>query len=104
MHNRSDWSRLDVVGIGWTGLGGRTFGQEEPRPEQVFLFGLLAFSALAVCQDLYFRPHYFIMILPAVSLLVGVAMSKLSDLLTGRMTVVRFIPLFLLGAALACQF
>ena len=41
------------------------------------------------------------MILPAVSLLVGVAISKLSDLLTGRMTVVRFVPLFLLGAGLS---
>ncbi len=71
------------------------------RARTGFLFGLLAFSALAVCQGLYFRPHYFIMILPAVSLLVGVAMSKLSDLLTGHMTVVRFIPPFLLAAALS---
>ena len=41
------------------------------------------------------------MILPAVSLLVGVAISKLSDLLTGRMIVARFVPLFLLGMTLS---
>ncbi len=40
------------------------------------------------------------MILPAVSLFVGVAFSKLSDLLTGRMIAVRFVPLFLLGTTL----
>jgi hypothetical protein len=77
------------------------FLDRKSRASTGFLFGLLAFSALAVCQGLYFRPHYFIMILPAVSLLVGVAMSKLSDLLTGHMTVVRFIPPFLLAAALS---
>src|SRR5206468_13077122 len=50
---------------------------------------------------LYFRPHYFIMILPVVSLLVGLAISKLSDLLTSRTIMVRFLPLFLLGAMLS---
>jgi hypothetical protein len=40
------------------------------------------------------------MILPAVSLLVGVAISNLSDLLASRMIVVRFAPLFLLGVTL----
>jgi Dolichyl-phosphate-mannose-protein mannosyltransferase len=100
-------SITEAIGAGWmlwalAGLG-LVVGllDRKSRARTGFLFGLLAFSALAVCQDLYFRPHYFIMILPAVSLLVGVAMSKLSDLLTGRMTVVRFIPLFLLGAALS---
>jgi 4-amino-4-deoxy-L-arabinose transferase-like glycosyltransferase len=71
------------------------------RASTSFLLLLLVFSTLAVCQGFYFRLHYFIMILPAVSLLVGVAISKLSDLLTSRMIVVRFIPLLLLGTALS---
>jgi hypothetical protein len=71
------------------------------RARTSFLLLLLVFSTLAVCQGFYFRLHYFIMILPAVSLLVGVAISKLSDLLTSRMIVVRFIPLLLLGTALS---
>ena len=96
-----------AIGAGWmlwalAGLGLIVgLWDRKSRASTGFLFGLLAFSALAVCQGLYFRPHYFIMILPAVSLLVGVAMSKLSDLLTGHTTVVRFIPLFLLAAALS---
>jgi hypothetical protein len=71
------------------------------RASTSFLLLLLVFSTLAVCQGFYFRLHYFIMILPAVSLLVGVAISKLSDLLTSWMIVVRFIPLLLLGTALS---
>ena len=71
------------------------------RPSTRFLLSLFVFSALAVCQGFYFRPHYFIMILPAVSLLVGVAINKVSDLLTTRMIVVRLVPIFLLGAILS---
>jgi hypothetical protein len=38
-----------------------------------FCCPLLFFSALAVCPGFYFRPHYFIQILPAISLLAGAA-------------------------------
>jgi 4-amino-4-deoxy-L-arabinose transferase-like glycosyltransferase len=71
------------------------------RASTSFLLLLLVFSTLAVCQGFYFRPHYFIMMLPAVSLLVGVALSKLSDLLSSRVILVRFGPLLLLGTALS---
>jgi hypothetical protein len=45
-----------------------------------FLLGLLFFSGLAVSAGLYFRRHYFIMLLPAVSLLAGLAVDAASDL------------------------
>ncbi|PYJ35496.1 MAG: hypothetical protein DME79_01910, partial [Verrucomicrobia bacterium] len=97
----------DAIDIGWVlwalaGLG-LVFGMVDRRSRftAIFLLALFVFSALAVCQGLYFRPHYFIMILPVVSLLVGLAISKLSDLLTSRTIVVRFLPLFLLGAILS---
>ncbi|MEY2546950.1 MAG: hypothetical protein QOG48_2067 [Verrucomicrobiota bacterium] len=38
---------------------------------ELFLCGFFVFSALAVCAGLYFRPHYFILALPAVALLIG---------------------------------
>ena len=41
-----------------------------------FLAGLLFFSWGAVCAGFYFRPHYFILILPLASILVGVAVSS----------------------------
>jgi hypothetical protein len=40
-----------------------------------FLLGFLVFSFLAVCPSLAFRPHYFILMLPVVSVLSGVAVS-----------------------------
>ena len=43
------------------------------RRHAVFIFGLLVFSAAAVCPGLYFREHYFILMLPAVALLIAVA-------------------------------
>jgi Dolichyl-phosphate-mannose-protein mannosyltransferase len=44
-----------------------------------FLYGLLLFSFLAVCPGLYFRPHYFIVLLPVVSLLVASAVSSATN-------------------------
>jgi hypothetical protein len=97
----------EVIGAGWAlwvlaGIGlvaglwdGRT------RPGTRFLLGLLAFSVLALCPGFYFRFHYFILVLPAVSLLVGVALSKLSDLAVSHTSIARFIPLLLLGTALS---
>ena len=99
-------SITEAIGVAWglwalAGLGLMVgLWERRSRSSTTFLLGFLVFSALAVCQGFYFRPHYFIMILPAVSLLVGVAISNLSDLLASRMIVVRFAPLFLLGVTL----
>lgn len=41
--------------------------------DRFFLFGFLAVNALAICPGWYFRPHYFVMLLPAVALMAGVA-------------------------------
>ena len=46
------------------------------RPHAEFAVGLLIFSFLAVCVGLYFRDHYFIFVLPAISLLAGLAVSS----------------------------
>jgi hypothetical protein len=39
--------------------------------DKVFIFGFFLFSLLAVCPGWYFRPHYFVMLLPAVALMAG---------------------------------
>ena len=51
-------------------------------------------------HGIYFRYHYFIFILPAVSLLAGSAISEFSHLLTGRMILLRFVPLLVFAALL----
>jgi 4-amino-4-deoxy-L-arabinose transferase-like glycosyltransferase len=38
-----------------------------------FLIGFLLFSFAAICPGFYFREHYFVLLLPPISLLVGVA-------------------------------
>jgi hypothetical protein len=41
--------------------------------DRSFIWGYLLFSFLAICPGLVFRGHYFVLLLPAVALLAGVA-------------------------------
>jgi hypothetical protein len=99
-------SATDVVGTGWAlwllGAIGILAGcwDHQMRASTVFLIGFLFFSAVALCPGFYFRPHYFILVLPAVSLLAGVAISKLSEALARRTIATKFVPLLLLAVAL----
>ena len=60
------------------------------------------FSFLAICPGFFFRPHYFVLLLPAVSVLAGVAVSSLVTVWPGRMSSRgRFsLGLFIAGLAL----
>ena len=97
---------MEAIGAGWMlwALGGlgviAGFVKRKSRTITGFLLGLLLFSALSVAPGLYFRPHYFVMMLPTVSLLAGVAIGELSDFLTHRITALRFVPVLLLAVAL----
>lgn len=66
-----------------------------------FLFGLLAFSGLALCPGLYFREHYFIMILPAICVFVGVAFAAIEDFCLRFSGPQRLMPLLMLAAVCA---
>jgi 4-amino-4-deoxy-L-arabinose transferase-like glycosyltransferase len=46
------------------------------RRHAALIIGLLVFSFLAVSSGLYFRTHYFIMLLPALSLLTAIAVTS----------------------------
>jgi hypothetical protein len=50
-------------------------------PRNGFVAGFLLFSFLAVCPGFYFRNHYFILMLPAVGILAGLAVHRASALL-----------------------
>ena len=71
------WPIWTLAGIG---LVGGFVDSDEHVAIAAFLLGFLFFSALALCPGFYFRLHYFILVLPAVSLLAGVAISRLLDL------------------------
>ena len=100
-------SANEVVLTGWpvwilAGIGALTgLWDQRRRASILFLIGFLFFSALAVCPGFYFRTHYFILVLPAVSLLAGAAISKLTEILEGRLILIRFVPLLLFVVALS---
>ena len=48
------------------------WSRAELRPPAVAITGFLVLSWLAVCPGFYFRPHYFVLVLPAVAILTGV--------------------------------
>jgi hypothetical protein len=100
-------SANEVVMTGWplwmlAGIGVLTgLWDQRTRASILFLVGFLFFSALAVCPGFFFRTHYFILVLPAVSLLAGAAISKVMELLEGRPILIRFVPLLLFAVALS---
>jgi hypothetical protein len=49
---------------------------------RVFVTGLLAASFVAICPGFYFRQHYFILVLPAIALLCGIAVDTADRLLS----------------------
>jgi len=50
--------------------------RREARAQLDFVAGFFFFSFVAVCPGLYFRGHYFILLLPAVALLAGIAVAS----------------------------
>ena len=82
-----------IAAVGLTAI----FRDEQARGRAAFLAGFVVFSFMGVSAGLYFRPHYFVLMLPAVSLLAGVAV----DAATRRMTRLRMAPAaFFLAAVL----
>jgi hypothetical protein len=73
------------------------------RPQLFFLVTLTVFSLMAVCAGFYFRPHYFILFLPAASLLAGLAVTSAHRFLAQRRfpAGARMVPLLIFIAACA---
>ncbi len=69
-----------LAGIGIVTLRGRV----ATRVEKAFTGLFAALSFLAIAPGLYFREHYFILLLPACSVLAGLGIDRLSGLLVRR--------------------
>jgi Dolichyl-phosphate-mannose-protein mannosyltransferase len=65
-----------------------------------FLIGLFFFSFLALSLGFHFRPHYFVLLLPAISLMAGAAAVSAVNFLSAHSRVLRFSPILLFGIAL----
>jgi 4-amino-4-deoxy-L-arabinose transferase-like glycosyltransferase len=71
------------------------------RRQSRFLIALLLCSFLALCPGAYFRPHYYILLLPVISIFVGVAASSVTEKLrqSGKPAYMAALPLLVF---LAC--
>lgn len=74
------WPIMIVAGLGLILL----FVTPSRRDKRFFLAGLLCVSAIAVSLDMFFRPHYFVMLLPALALLAASFIEDFTRLLAGR--------------------
>ncbi len=57
------------------------FWNHRARKHRAFILSFAIFSTLAVIPGLYFRPHYFLVMLPAVAILAGIGISAAHDYL-----------------------
>jgi len=62
-----------LAAVGLTAL----WWNNQIRQHRVFITGFLVFSFLAICPGLYFREHYFILLLPPAALLAGIGFTCL---------------------------
>ena len=87
-----------IAGIGLTSI----FWNEKSRKHGYFLLGFFFFSFLTICPGFYFRPHYFVPLLPAIAMLAGVATTASINWLSEKKNVplLKIIPGFILTAAI----
>ncbi|HWX15275.1 MAG TPA: glycosyltransferase family 39 protein [Chthoniobacterales bacterium] len=103
------YNAREVIGTSWAlwALAGiqliAGLWNRRMRSSTAFLLGLLAFSALALSVGFYFRYHYFILVLPAVSLLAGAAIAEADHLLVHRARSIRIFALVIAAGAMGLQ-
>jgi hypothetical protein len=74
------------------------------RKYSLFLIGFLVCSFLAVCPGYYFREHYFMLLLPAVSILAGAAIPAFQNLFFKSAAKSAFVSALIVLAAWAHTF
>ena len=92
---RSGWPLLILATLGLI----ISLADRSTRRRSLFLFGLLTSSVLALCPGFYFRQHYFILILPGISLLAGAAVASATNSCGRLSRALPFLPLGLFVAA-----
>ena len=86
--------------------GGLLVTKHGRNVDRLFIFGLILFSLFAVCPGLYFREHYYVLLLPATALLIGVALQTATSLpaLSQQGLCRQIIPLLLFTGAITFGF
>jgi hypothetical protein len=95
---------LGLLVLGGIGLAAMLADRRQ-RPAAPFVMGLLVFSFLGVSTGLYWRPHYFLLMIPAVALIlavaVGAAYRLLSRVIGPRLGAVAAAAIFLAVVSIA---
>ncbi|WKZ31615.1 MAG: glycosyltransferase family 39 protein [Thermodesulfobacteriota bacterium] len=73
-------SALPLLAIAGAGLFFPPHG-ESARSARIFFWSFLVISAISILPGLYFRSHYFILVLPAAALFFGAAVSRVKGVL-----------------------
>jgi hypothetical protein len=81
-------------------LGLPALGLDKPARRRLIFVGLFfVFSVMAVCPGFYFRPHYFILLMPAAALLAGISIGAVRNKLVSKRSLIHKygLPLLLAG-------
>lgn len=85
----------------WLAAGGLLLLWLRRLPHRGFLTGLLVAALLTVVPGFYFRPHYWVPVIPIAALLAGVALWQLMETFRSHRTLlIRLLPGAALGALL----
>jgi len=77
------------------------FIDPKARARLFFAGTLVIFSFLAITPGFYFREHYFVLLLPAISLLIGFGLSSMGRLLANvSQSAAKLVPVAIILAAL----
>jgi hypothetical protein len=95
-------SNFSILWLSLLGLASALWRKDISR-EYIFLAGFFACSFLATTPGLYFRPHYFLLWMPALSLLVGASYVSLLRLISSS-KLKTIIPMGILTLALGLPF
>jgi len=97
----------DVIRFGWplwllAALGTiASLFDKTIRNAPFFILTFVVFSGLALCSGFYFRPHYFIFVLPAICFLVGVIVASASNFWSQLARPALLLPIGIFGAAIS---
>ena len=72
---------------------------QHARRRRIFVGMFFIFSVMAICPGFYFRPHYFILLMPASALLAGISIAAvINNSLASRPLILKYgLPLLLAG-------
>lgn len=88
-----------LAGLGLASL----FWNKRIKRHRLFVLGFFLFSFLATCPGFYFRPHYFILLLPAAAILAGIGVDSIQNVFQNSRLAqkLKMIPILLLISVLA---